>query len=88
MVDEDVFTFYSKESCIYCNMLENDLKDFNLKYKKVDITNSEVDISSIREKSGMNTFPIIYLNDTLIGGYTEFKHRLITNNLGKNLIDF
>jgi len=79
----NIFTFYSKEGCIYCASLESDLKSMCIPYtKKVPCPE---DIAALKVKTGMSTFPMIFIGEECIGGYKDFNHMVMTNTLGEKL---
>lgn len=82
-MSENKIVFYSKENCIYCSSLETDLKSLGLTYTK--ITPSPNEIPEIKQKTNMNTFPMIFFGTKCIGGYQEFNSMLLSNTIGEKL---
>lgn len=76
--------FFSKEGCTYCGLLENDLKEYNISYKKIMITSVE-DSLILKTLTGLNTYPMVYFGKNQIGGYNEFLSLCLTNELEKKL---
>lgn len=61
---------YGKENCIYCTLLKNILDGRNIHYVYFTDTRN----LSLEERKRVNvqkTFPIVFLNDKHIGGFTE-----------------
>ena len=92
-----VVKIYEKSDCIYCKMAENLCKSKKIGYIKL----SYKDYSLIEDKN-LITFPKIYINDKLIGGFEEFEKflcpefnynllkditKILTRNLN-NIIDY
>lgn len=75
--------FYSKNGCPFCNRLEDLLKELGLPYNKIIPQPNSYD--DLKKKTKMNTFPMIYIGEELIGGYTEFNTLCLTNELQKKL---
>jgi glutaredoxin 3 len=63
---------YTKEYCIYCQMLTKELKNNNLLYEENDITNNFVIHNWLKIKTGSKTVPYVFMDDEYIGGYTDF----------------
>ena len=69
---EQHIVIITKPNCFYCNLLKNLLqKEFQIKYEEI----AHTDISSLEHKryntSVMKTFPQVYINDELCGGFVE-----------------
>jgi glutaredoxin len=62
------FKVYSKEGCIYCVKAIALLEEYNHLVIKVD---DEEQRTLLKQKYNVTTFPIILVNDVLIGGYTD-----------------
>lgn len=75
--------FYAKAKCVYCIKLEQLLKELKLPYDKIYPNDNE--IQSLKDKYKMKTFPMVFLGNELIGGFTDFEHLLMTNELEKKL---
>ena len=73
---------YAKAGCYYCERLEKLLESLKLQYGKIYPTNMD----QVKKKTGMNTFPMVFIGNELIGGYTEFHTLYITGELEKKLI--
>ena len=74
------YTIYSKEGCPYCNDAKKLLKDQNIPFKEIKVTDSNIE--TIYKKIDNKTnkyryFPIIFKNDIFIGGFSD----LDKNNL-------
>ena len=68
---------YSKADCIYCTKAVNIIEKYELMHLVTKETIDDVNERSLlKEKYNVKTFPIVIVNDELIGGYTEL-HRYI-----------
>lgn len=68
------FTVYTIDNCPFCTSAKALLSANNLEFDEiyVDKTDQEKLIELV-QRSGMRTFPQIYLGDDLVGGFTELK---------------
>jgi len=62
---------YTKPTCMYCIRAKNFLKDMNLKYKEIDVSSDPLVHSALIEKTGSKTVPLIFINDSYIGGCSD-----------------
>lgn len=69
---KDQITIYSKDNCIYCDKAKNLLneKEINFREVKVDV-NDRCVVDELQERTGMKTFPQIFIGNQVLGGYTE-----------------
>jgi glutaredoxin len=74
-----MITLYSKPLCPYCDSAENYLKNNNIKYCKVDISENAAAYEFVKSK-GHKTVPQIYLEGKILveGGYDGLKALLPT----------
>lgn len=77
------FRFYSKVGCPFCDALENDLKKYKLEYEKIIPGKDE--IAKLKVSTKMNTFPMLFIGNELIGGYNDFEKLVMTNSLEEKL---
>lgn len=64
-------TIYSKDYCPYCEMAKNLLKNLNIAFQEIDITNSPEMMEELRKKSRMMTVPQIFVGESCLGGYDQ-----------------
>jgi glutaredoxin 3 len=66
-------TVYSSPSCPYCVRAKELLKSRNIPFEEIMIGwDDEAGWEAMRVKSGgMKTVPQIYIDDKLVGGYTD-----------------
>lgn len=62
-----------KNPCAFCDRAINLLKNKGYQIDIVDLTHNLDEILTWKAKTGWQTVPIIFINDKLIGGYTELK---------------
>lgn len=75
---------YSKNGCIYCDKTKNKFQTMGIKYELRDLSlldkeQYSVEVNKLKDSTGQNTFPWIYIGEHFVGGYTELIE-LITNN--------
>jgi len=78
-------TIYSKSGCNNCVNVKNLLKDYKVKHTDINFNIIDCDEYLIEDKSGFlsfiqnkanekrKIFPIVFINEKLIGGFTETK---------------
>lgn len=62
---------YTTPTCPYCIRAKELLRNKNIEYKEVDLSNNPSLRKQLIEKTGQKTVPQIFINDKFIGGYTE-----------------
>jgi glutaredoxin len=75
--------FFSKATCKYCIALEQDLIASGTEFVKYSATD-QTEANNIKKMTGRDTFPILYINKLLVGGYNEYLTLAITNQLACN----
>ena len=76
---------YSKNPCPYCVAAKNFLEDKGVAFDIVDLTGKMDEMMKIKSQTGWSTFPIIMINEKLIGGYTDMKDLDESGELDKML---
>ena len=75
---------YTKRGCVYCDKLKQLFLDIGLTCDEINMELlSQNEIIDLKLKSNMKTVPIVYIDNHLIGGYTEFNELVVTNTLSK-----
>lgn len=66
---------YSKDYCPYCQQAKNLFDEKGVEYTEYDVTSDEAKQKEMMERSEGNllTVPQIYINDELVGGYTDLQ---------------
>ena len=71
---------YTKNDCKWCDLLKALLKRKSIDFKQININIDDFD--EFKKKHNVETLPILYHGDTLVGGYTN------TLNLLRNTFDY
>lgn len=71
-----MFKVYGKTHCKYCVAAIEDLDMFELDYEYVSLDDDLTMVYYVQRKAHMNTVPIIFEGDRLVGGYTELSNLL------------
>ena len=66
-------TVWSKNQCPYCDQAKNLLKMKGIEYEEKNINNGYDREDLLAAVPGARTVPQIFLDDKLIGGFTELK---------------
>lgn len=64
---------YKKNPCPYCDRAKNLLDGKGAKYEVIDLTDKPEELQALKEKTGWMTVPMIFIDDKLIGGYSDMK---------------
>jgi glutaredoxin 3 len=64
-----MITIYSKTGCEYCTLAKQFLSERLIEYTEIDMTDK--DASDLKERTRQKTFPFIFDDEKLIGGYFE-----------------
>lgn len=64
---------YTKDPCPYCVRAINFFNEYGVKFEEIDLTDKPEEIDRIKNETGWRTVPIIMVNGTLIGGYSDMK---------------
>ena len=72
MTSSELYTVYSKNNCSYCDGAIHLIEDqgFQVQIKKID-ENNEYFQEMRNLAPSMRTMPVIFKNNTLIGGYSD-----------------
>ena len=68
-------TVYSTTTCPWCTKVKEFLKENNIKFKDINISEDEKARNEIIEKSGQMGVPIIEIGNKIIVGFDESKIR-------------
>lgn len=64
-------TIYSKTYCPFCVRAKNLLERKGIEFEEVMVDSDPALFADLKKRSGMMTVPQIFINDELVGGYTE-----------------
>ena len=62
---------YTKSNCSYCEMAKQYFDSKNIEYGLHDVENVETFKELLNRNPSARTMPQIFINDQLIGGYTD-----------------
>lgn len=62
---------YTKDHCPYCVSAKRLLGSKNISFEEINMENRLDELMQLKEKYGWKTVPMIFINDKLIGGYTD-----------------
>lgn len=62
---------YSKQNCPYCVRAKNLLNGKGVAFEEIMVDNDPALYNNLKKQTGMMTVPQIFINDTLVGGYTD-----------------
>ena len=64
---------YKKNPCPYCDRAKNLLDAKGWKYEVIDLTDKPAELEDLKAKTGWKTVPMIFINEKLVGGYSDIK---------------
>jgi glutaredoxin len=73
------FLIYGKPNCTYCDQAKSLLDSQGIPYTYVDIV--EQNLVEWIKGQGFRTVPVIYYNDSYVGGFNELKSFLVNKTL-------
>lgn len=62
---------YTKNYCPYCDRAKNLFTAKKATYEEINVEDKPGFYEELKKKTGMMTVPQIFINDKLIGGYTD-----------------
>jgi len=66
-------TLYSKDPCPYCVAAKKFFEARQIAFEEIDLTGDFDAMDKIKTETGWRSFPIILINQKLIGGFTDLK---------------
>lgn len=79
---KDSVTIYSKNNCIYCDRAKNLLHVRGIEFREVLVdSNDQCVVSELQDRTGMKTFPQIFIGHQVLGGFAELQQLDIKTNL-------
>ena len=64
-------TIYTTVPCGYCNRVKSLLDQRGLAYREVNLARDADGRSELLQRTGMMTFPQVFVDGELVGGFTE-----------------
>lgn len=74
-------TVYSTQSCPYCVMVKDYLKEKNIEFEDIDVGKDREKAREMVEKSGQMGVPVVIIGDDVIVGFNRPR---IEESLGKS----
>ncbi len=62
---------YTWTVCPYCDRAKALLKSKGVSYQEINLDGKDDELNELRAKTGLRTVPQIFINDELIGGYSD-----------------
>ena len=78
-------TVYSKNYCPYCVRAKKLLKSKGVDFKEINLEGKQDEMAQLIQKTGMRTVPQIFIEDELVGGFTELNAMEKSGELDKKL---
>lgn len=79
---------YTTSNCPYCVSAKRFLKAQGLPFEEIDLTDKVEELKALKERTGWQTVPQIFINDKLIGGYTDMMALESSGELKKLMSNF
>lgn len=64
-------TVYSTQSCPFCHMAKDYLKEHNVEFEDVDVNANQKGLSDMVKKSGQSAVPVIDIDGKILIGFNE-----------------
>ncbi len=62
---------YTKESCPYCIRAKQLLQSKGVSYEEHNLENNPTELEALKARTKWRTVPQIFINDKMIGGFSE-----------------
>ncbi|MGE3974192.1 MAG: glutaredoxin 3 [Bdellovibrionales bacterium] len=62
---------YSKNYCPFCVKAKNLLQKKNVPFEEINLEDKPAELQALKDRTGLRTVPQIFINDELIGGFSE-----------------
>lgn len=70
---------YTKDDCAYCTMAKAEFAKRGMQFEEYKLHQHFTRDEILEKFPGAKTFPIIVLDGTMIGGYTQLKEHFASN---------
>jgi monothiol glutaredoxin len=78
----DRVIFFSREECIYCDRMAQDLEHLEIPFEKITVPRDDVAArDTLVSMTKLKSFPQLFIAKEFIGGYDSFTKLLMTNQL-------
>lgn len=61
-------TIYTSSTCPYCHRAKTLLESKGVHYNEIDVNANPQEFQSIKDQTGWNTVPQIFINEKFVGG--------------------
>ena|SRR3990167_1183123 len=80
-------TIFSKTTCPYCDEVKNLFDSLDVKYKAIEVNQGWTDaqIMQLKQETGHNSFPNVWVGNTSLKGCSDVKKLLDNDSLFKIL---
>jgi glutaredoxin 3 len=62
---------YSKTYCPYCDRAKALFKSKGVQYEEIMLDDKDDEFAKLKQKTGLMTVPQIFINETLVGGFSD-----------------
>jgi glutaredoxin 3 len=62
---------YTKDRCPYCDRAKALLKAKGVVFEEINLEGRPDELAALKQRTGLMTVPQIFINEKLIGGYTD-----------------
>ena len=76
---------YTVNRCMFCEQAKRLMDNLDLGYTEIKSAFGSPDLEEIIQKTGHMTAPMIFINDTFVGGYTDLE-KLVRTGAIKELL--
>ena len=64
-------TVYTWTICPYCVRAKNLLKNKGVAFEEINLDGNDAEFEALKKKTGMKTVPQIFIDDKLVGGFSD-----------------
>ncbi|MFA0816285.1 MAG: glutaredoxin domain-containing protein [Anaerofustis sp.] len=77
---------YTVNRCMYCAQAKRLLENLGLEFEEIKTAFGTPEMDEAIEKTGHMTAPLIFINDTFVGGYTDLERLVRAGKIQELLI--
>ncbi len=67
---------FTTDYCPYCVRAKAYFKDQNVPYEEINLSQDPEELMALKERTGLRTVPQIFVDDVLVGGYTDMMEKI------------
>lgn len=64
---------YTTDYCGYCRAAKSFFKDKGVAFEEIDLSGDDAARENLRNRTGRNTVPQIFIGETHVGGYDDLR---------------